>query len=214
MRLQWPPPGTIKGKAPAGSAAPKKKMGGGTIALIVVGILVVVGIVCVVLGGGTYFASRVLSPSTNKIAATVAGGVTSGLLPSNEPGLGGGTPAPGQTQPSQPAVTTTSGNTPFTTIEGFPADVVFLTDNNGDLSKTTSQGMNIYAYSTNMPYDQVVEFFKTGMAKNGWTSMSETSSGNQQSWTFTQGQNQSRMAMISLSNEGDKTQVTEMLISQ
>jgi hypothetical protein len=135
-------------------------------------------------------------------------------LPSNEPGLGGGTPGPGQTQPSQPAVTTTSGSTPFTTIEGFPEDVTLLTDNNGDLSKTTSQGMNIYSYTTNMPYDQVVEFFKTGMAKNGWTVMSETTQGGQASWTYSKGQNQSRMAMISLSNEGDKTQVTEMLISQ
>jgi len=208
---------TKKGKLPAASTAPKKKMGGGTIALIAVGILVVVGIVCALLGGGTYFASRMMSSSANKVAATVAGGVASGLLPSVEAGLSGATPAPGQTQPTQPvqpAATNAPGNTPFTTIEGFPADVVFLTDNNGDLSKTTSQGMNIYSYTTNMPYDQVVEFFKTGMPKNGWTTMSETSSGHQQSWTFTQGKSQSRMVMISLSNEGEKTQITEMLISQ
>jgi hypothetical protein len=158
-----------------------------------------------------------LSPAQVQATALDVGGGTSGLLPSVEPGQGGGTPAPDQTQPSlplQPAATKASSNTPFTTIEGFPADVVFLTDNNGDLSKTTSQGMNIYSYSTNMPYDQVVEFFKTGMPKNGWTVMSETSSGNQQSWTFAQGKSQSRMTMISLSNEGEKTQVTEMLISQ
>jgi len=223
-------PETIKGKAPAAPVSPKKKMGAGTIALIVVGVLAGAGIVCGLLGGGTYFASRLLTSSAEKVASTAAGGVSSGLLPSIEPGLGGGTPGPGgpletlagslpgATPPATPPAKRTPSKAPFTSIEGFPADVPFLTDNNGDLSKTTStsggQGMTMYSYSTSMPFDQTVQFFKTGMQKNGWTSVSETSSGNQQEWTYTKDKNQSRMVMISLSNEAGKTQVVEMLLSQ
>ena len=47
-----PAAGTVVAKQPA---APKKKMGTGTIALIAVGVLVVLGIICVVLGGEDLF---------------------------------------------------------------------------------------------------------------------------------------------------------------
>jgi tRNA A-37 threonylcarbamoyl transferase component Bud32 len=196
-----------------------RKMEGWKIGLIVFGIIAVVGILCIVLGGGTYFASRMMSPSQNKATAPVTGVEIPGTQPSREPGLGVGTPGQEQTQPTlplpiNPAATTAAGNPSFTTIEGFPDDVPLLTDNNGDLSKTTSQGMNIYSYTTNMPYDQVVEFFKSGMEKNGWTVMSETTQGGQASSTYTKGQDQNRMVMINLANDGETTQVTEMLISQ
>ena len=121
-------------------------------------------------------------------------------------------------QPTQPAAepggNNNSGNEPFTAIEGLPDDVPFLAENNGDLSKTISQGMTIYVYSSNMPYDQVVEFFKTSMEKNGWTVMSETTQDGNGSWTYTLGEDQSRMVMISLATDGEISQITEMLISQ
>jgi serine/threonine protein kinase len=196
--------GTVIAKAPG---APKKKMGTGTIALIAVGVLVVLGIICVLLGGGTYFASQWFTTSQTDTTAPPVVIDAPGASPTRES-------VPAQpTQPDQPG-DTPSANQPFTTIEGFPEDIPLLTDNNGDLSKTTSQGMNLYSYTTSMPYDQVVEFFKTGMAKNGWTVMSETTQGGQASWTYSKGQDQNRMVMINLANDGETTQVTEMLISQ
>jgi serine/threonine protein kinase len=200
--------GTVIAKAPG---APKKKMGTGTIALIAVGVLVVLGIICVVLGGGTYAASRWLSPS--QIGATVPAVIIDNpdTTPTKESILG----QPTQPElPLNPTVPTVSNNTPFTTIEGFPNDIPLLTDNNGDLSKTTSQGMNIYTFSSNMPYDQIVEFFKSGMAQNGWTVLSETTQAGQQSWNFTKGQDQNRMTMINLIGEGDVTQISIMEIAQ
>jgi serine/threonine protein kinase len=199
--------GTVSTKAPV---APKKKMGTGTIALIAVGVLVVLGIVCVVLGGGTYFASQWFNTSQDN--ATVPPVVIDepGTAPTSESIFGQPTQ---QDQPVQPG-DTPGGAQPFITIEGYPEDVPLLTDNNGDLSKTTSQGMNIYTFSSNMPYDQVVEFFKSGMEKNDWTVMSETTQGGQQALTYTKGDNQDRMVMINLIGEGDVTQVSVMEISQ
>jgi serine/threonine protein kinase len=195
----------------ARQTAPKKKMGGGTIALIAVGVVVLLGIICVVLGGGTYAASRWLSPS--QIGATVPAVIIDNpdTTPTKESILG----QPTQPElPLNPTVPTVSNNTPFTTIEGFPNDIPLLTDNNGDLSKTTSQGMNIYTFSSNMPYDQIVEFFKSGMAQNGWTVLSETTQAGQQSWNFTKGQDQNRMVMVNLIGEGDVTQISIMEIAQ
>jgi len=169
------------------------------------------GIICVVLGGGTYAASRWFSSSSD--GTTVPGVIIDdpGATPTNESIFG----QPTQPElPLNPAATTVSGNTPFTTIEGFPNDIPLLTDNNGDLSKTTSQGMNIYTFSTNMPYDQIVEFFKSGMAQNGWTVLSETTQAGQQSWNFTKGQDQNRMVMINLIGEGDVSQISIMEIAQ
>jgi serine/threonine protein kinase len=199
--------GTVSAKAPV---VPKKKLGTGTIALIAVGVLVVLGIVCVVLGGGTYFASQWFT--TSQADATVPPVVINdpGTVPTSESVFGQPTQSD---QPDQPGDTPSSGQ-PFTTIEGYPEDVPLLTDNNGDLSKTTSQGMNIYTFSSNMPYDQVVEFFKSGMEKNDWTVMSETTQGGQQALTYTKGENQDRMLMINLIGEGEVTQVSIMEISQ
>jgi hypothetical protein len=159
-----------------------------------------------------------LSTSQNKATAPVVGAGTPGIKVTSEssqtqPGVG--TPAPGATQPSlpiEPAATNASGSTPVTSIEGYPNDIPFLTDNNGDLSKTVSQGMNMYTFTSNMPYDQIVDFFKTGMATNGWTVLSETSQSGQQSWNFMKGEN--RMVMVALNDQGGSTRVTVMLVSQ
>jgi serine/threonine protein kinase len=107
--------GTVSAKAPV---APKKKMGTGTIALIAVGVLVVLGIVCVVLGGGTYFASQWFT--TSQPDATVPPVVINepGTVPTSESVFGQPTQ---QDQPDQP------GDTPRGTTlyhhRGLPEDV-------------------------------------------------------------------------------------------
>jgi hypothetical protein len=198
-------PGTVIAKQPA---APKKKIEGWKIGLIVVAIVAVVGILCIVLGGGTYFASRMLSASPGEATLPAVGVDIPGVIPSGQPE---------QTQRAFPlstesVATTAPGKTPFTTIEGFPQDVPFLMDNNGDLSRTTSQGMNIYNFTSDMPFDQVVEFYKSGMAENGWTILSETTQAGMQSWNFTKGD--TRMFMVNLSTNGDATQISLMEVSQ
>ncbi len=203
-----PAAGTVIAPKPA--VAPKKKMGGGTIALIAVGIVVVLGIFCVLLGGGTYLATTLLSPSNSETTGPSVIIDEPGTAPTSESNFEQPTR---QDQPDQPGDTPVAAQ-PFTTIEGFPEDVPLLTDNNGDLSKTISQGMNIYTFSSNMPYDQVVEFFKSGMEENGWTVMSETTQSGQLSMTYTNDQNENRMLMINLIGDGEITQVSIMEFSQ
>lgn len=212
-------PATELGKVKRPVAAPPapKKMEGWKIGLIVLGILVLVGTVCIVLGGGTYFATRRLSTTGTGIDATA---------PATGPGVLVGTPdvkatrEPVQTQPgvpvqpTQPAQPgeTPAGATPFQTIEGFPNDIPLLTDNNGDLATTVSQGMNMYAFTSNMPIEKIKDFYKSGMASNGWKIMSETTQSGTVMWYFTKGE--TRMVMISITPEDPGNRIAVMLVSQ
>jgi hypothetical protein len=168
----------ISGVAAAGTViarqpeAPKKKMGTGTIALIAVGVLVLLGIFCVVLGGGTYVASLLLAPSVSETTgADVI--VEPGAAPTRESILGQPTSPNQQDQPAQPGVSP-GGAQPFTTIEGYPEDVPLLTVNNGDLSTTTSQGMQMYSFTSSLSVEEVVEFFDSGLVENNWEETART----------------------------------------
>lgn len=190
-------------KSQAVPAPAKKKMAGWLIALIVVGIVAVVGFV-LVLAGGAYLAKR-LAP-LNNLTTSIPGAVETAkdiatLLPDAT-----------SLQPLEtliPSLPNVSGDgTPFTSIEGFPTDVPVLTNNNGDLMRTTSQGMTMYYFSTNMQIKEVADFYKTGMASNGWELMSETTQTDMYYWMFTK--SDGRQVMISItfdSSSGGPVQV-------
>ena len=199
-----PAAGTVIAKAPP---TPKKKMSTGTIALIAVGVFVVLGILCVVLGGGTYFASQWFT--TSQVAETVPGVIIDepGTAPTKESILGQPTQ---QDQPDQPG-DTPGGAQSFTTIEGYPEDVPLLTVNNGDLSTTTSQGMQMYSFTSSLSVDEVEEFFDSGLVENNWE---ETARTTQDGSVMVYYMKDDRIAMITAAPQDNGSFVSVMVGSQ
>jgi hypothetical protein len=202
-----PAAGTVIAKQPA---APKKKVGTGTIALIAVGVLVVLGIVCVVLGGGTYFASQWFT--TSQVDETVPAVIidTPGVAPTSESIFEQPTQPAQQDQPDQPADTPAGGQS-FATIEGYPEDVPLLTVNNGDLSTTISQGMQMYSFTSSLSVDEVREFYDSGLVENGWE---ETARTTQEGSSMVYYMKADRIAMITVAADGNGSFVSVMVGSQ
>jgi hypothetical protein len=205
----------ISGVAAAGTViarqpeAPKKKIGTGTIALIAVGVLVLLGIFCVVLGGGTYVASLLLAPSVSETTgADVI--VEPGAAPTRESILGQPTSPNQQDQPAQPGVSP-GGAQPFTTIEGYPEDVPLLTVNNGDLSTTTSQGMQMYSFTSSLSVEEVEEFFDSGLVENDWEETARTAQDGSIMVYYMKGD---RIAMITAAPQDNGSFVSVMVGSQ
>jgi hypothetical protein len=95
--------------------------------------------------------------------------------------------------------------TPFLTIQGFPDDVPILTDNEGDLTVTTVNAASTetgYSFSTKMTLQQISDFYKAGMDKNGWTLVSTTTGNNMVSLAFSKGDN--RMVELTIITIPDK----------
>ncbi len=166
----------------------KKKISGWMIGLIALGV-VAVAVFLVVLVGGVYFASRLTSQV--KPITTLTGVVQGTQGISTIPQSGSFQPSPTQNAPTLRAT-----KTAFQSIDGLPADIPILLDNNGDLLKSVTQGMTMYQFSTNMIFKQVVDFYKTGMASNGWQMMNETTQADMYLWAFTKGD--TRQVMITV----------------
>jgi hypothetical protein len=160
--------------------------------------MIVVGALVTVIAGA-YFATRYFSgtkPSSVIPPATV---VTQG-----NPLSAAATQSLSATQPATITITEAATNvTPFLTIDGFPADVPILTDNQGDLTVTTTNAtstdtptMKGYSFSTKMTFQQVSDFYKAGMGKNGWKLISTTTGNNMVSFVFSKGD--TRMVELSI----------------
>ena len=196
-------PETVRTAVPL--APVRKKLAGWKIGLIAAAIVVVLIFAVVFIAGGAYLASRMASQSKGTAAPSAVVNST----PAN-PGLTGAqataTPPGSNTlQPAETQITTplpTSKKPPFQSIEGLPADIPILKDNNGDLMKSTSQGMTMYHFSTNMAFQQVVDFYKSGMTSNGWTIANETTQTDTYFWQFSKGD--TRQAMISVNTQSGK----------
>jgi serine/threonine protein kinase len=202
-----PAAGTVIAKQPA---APKKKLGTGTIALIAVGVLVVLGIVCVVLGGGTYFASQWFT--TSQVDETVPAVIidTPVVAPTSESIFEQPTQPTQQDQPDQPADTPGSGQS-FATIQGYPEDVPLLTVNNGDLSTTTAQGMQMYSFTSSLSVDEVEGFYDSGLVENGWE---ETARTTQEGSIMVYYMKADRIAMITVAPDDNGSFISVMVGSQ
>jgi hypothetical protein len=123
--------------------------------------------------------------------------------------------ATSESLPTQPDVTIESSNskTPLTAIDGLPDDVPLLKENNGDLSTTKNQGMVMYAFTSSLPFDQISEFYKSGMQTNGWKIVNETTQDGNLMWTYTKGDN--RVVNIAVSKvDANKTYIALMIIKQ
>jgi tRNA A-37 threonylcarbamoyl transferase component Bud32 len=186
-----------KVRAPAVVRPAKKGSAGWKVGLIVVAGVAVLILALVLLTGGVYLASRMSSRSkaTTTLSANLQSTQASSTLP---PPLA---LAPDQTQVASPDGASYK-STPFLSIEGFPADIPILKDNNGNLMKSTTQGATIYQFTTNLPFQQVVDFYKSGMNSNGWTVMNETTQADMYYWVFSKGDKRQVMISLSLQAKG------------
>jgi hypothetical protein len=186
----------------AGIAPALKKDGGKTRLLIAGGAGVVVLLALLV--GGIWLTSKPGSnPKANPTQPEAAESIpTPSALPSATDIL------TGQAATAAPGFASTGAA--FTSIEGYPEDIPLLKDNNGDLMTSKNQGTTMYHFTTNLPVEQVVDFYKTGMASNGWEIQNETTQGNTTYWYFTKGDN--RLVMIALVQQsGAPVQVNVIL---
>lgn len=195
-------------RAVTAQPAGKPRLAGWKIGLIAAGLLAVVIIIIVFLAGGFFIASRMASQArlTATAAALVQGTPAAGL--ENPPTQPAPTRAPDKL--ATPTALPQKAKTPFSTIQGLPADIPVLTDNNGDLMTSTSQGATMYYFSTNMPYQQVVDFYKSGMASNGWTIQNETTQGAMVVWNFMKGEN--RLVVVSVMDQEGKTRQVSIIL--
>jgi len=196
-------PPTVTASAPVGVAPVRKKMAGWLVGLIILGGVAVVGALVAVIGGA-YFTTRHFSGTKPSIIPPAA------MVTQGNPVAS----APTQSLPANQAATPTimeaaTKVTPFLTIQGFPDDVPILTDNEGDLKVTTmnktsgnTTAPTMYFFSTKMTLQQVTDFYKAGMDKNGWTLQSTTTGSNMVAWVFNKGDN--RMVELSIISLPDK----------
>ncbi len=199
--------------APTAAAPARKKMETWMIVVAAVAGLAVVVFLCV-LAGGTYFASRsILDPKQSTAAPggktyAATAGPTINLTDSPDAMPTGGTfitPQP------LSAVSAAGGPiiTPLQSIEGYPEDVPFLKDNNGDLQTSISQGMQMFSFSSNLPLAELTDFYLNGMKTNGWEVVNEVTQGNSKIWYFVKDTN--RMVMISLTTTEKYTMIGVMI---
>ncbi len=182
---------------------PAKKPETWKIGLVVAATLLGLFVVCILLGGGTFLVSRLMA--SNGGSVTPGGEIPTAL--STKSGTDGVKVTPGSTV--MPAETPT-WQPPFETIEGFPEDVPVLTDNHGDLSTTVNQGMTMYSFTSDLSLEQLSEFYKSGMQKNGWELVSETTQGGQVSWAFMKAE--TRVVMITVMAEKERNRIAVMLV--
>ena len=188
----------------AREAAPApKKMAGWKIGLIGLGGFALVGLFLVLV------VAAFLLLRNNSKAKPPSGNPTSAVV--TQPGLPAEITAQAtgaSLQPATAAATQAATKvTPFLTIKNFPADIPILTDNNGDLMTTTTgsaadnTAYTIYMFTTQMTVQEVDDFYKSGMKKNGWTVMNTTSANEMVSYMFTKGD--TRMVQISIVSSQD-----------
>jgi hypothetical protein len=184
-------PPTVTASAPVGVAPVRKKMAGWLVSLIILGGVAVVGALVAVIGGA-YFTTRHFSGTKPSIIPPAAM-VTQG------------NPVAAVSTQSRSAQTQLSAVTPFLTIQGFPDDVPILTDNEGDLTVTTVNAASTetgYSFSTKMTLQQVTDFYKAGMDKNGWTLVTTSTGNNSIDLDFSKGD--TRMVELSIATQPDK----------
>jgi hypothetical protein len=68
----------------------------------------------------------------------------------------------------------------------------------------------MYTFSTNQSFQQVVDFYKSGMDTNGWQVTTDTSQTGMQMWNFTKGD--SRQVMIAINEDSNKPVQVNIII--
>lgn len=202
-RTQISPPETRIAARPVKSKTNTNKIG----IMALVGVLGI-GLICV-LAVGTFLLSRYASAQKNR-TATIQASITNS---NGDPitGMPEATDLPISTQTVQFDSSLNDG-TPFVSIDGFPDDIPFLKDNNGDLATTTSEGMQMFSFTSNQSFDQLSEFYKNGMLSYGWDLTSESTQSGQVMWYYSKGE--SRIVMISVSTEDNINFISIIIVNQ
>ena len=199
-----------------GSLQPTRKKGfpGWAIAVIAVVVVGLIALVILVAGGALVLrqmAARARTPTTiptiAQTATTVLFERATAILPTQPPQ--DTLPAFPTEIPSTPEPQATG--VPFTSIEGLPADIPVLKDNNGDLMTSTSQGTTMFYFTTGMDFQQVVDFYKSGMDKNGWVVNYESTQSGMQYWMFDK-DNRTVMITVNQDTSQDTPQAVQVAI--
>ncbi len=189
---------------------PRKKAGAGRF-LVALAILAVAGFACLVVGGAIWISfSNLMAGQRTEIAPTAK--AQTGQAATSQPQAEDAATQEPQTPPSEVAPPVTPETKPFESIEGYPEDVPFLKDNNGDLAITESEGMNMFTFTTDMAFADAEEFYKTGLEQNGWELTTTQTQGNQKIWYYLK--DETRMVMIGLSDEDSQCRVMIMLMAE
>ena len=202
------PESTISQSAPLTGQPSAPKIAPWKIALALGGGLAIILVLCLLVGGGAFFASRNLL-STKPTTAALANPQADASTPASQaqkttsPAV---TPAPATDQPTR---VPEASPTPLQSIEGYPADVPFLKDNNGDLTTSVSQDIQMFSFSSNLTLAELSDFYVTGMKTNDWQIINDVTQAKTRIWYFMK--NENRMIMISLTSMDNITRISIMI---
>lgn len=201
-------PKTEVTSSPLPVSQPAKGLETWKIILAVVAVAFGLLFLCVVLGGGTFVVSRLIASNGVSVVSTesIAPIIESTSAPVS---VDTAVPEPAATKMITPTEAPTQV-TPFQSIDGYPTDVPLLKDNNGDLMTTINEGATIYSFTSNLPMEKVLDFYKSGMEKNNWKLVNESIQNGQKVWNFTKGEN--RMVMVSIMAEKEITRIMVVLV--
>jgi serine/threonine protein kinase len=157
------------------TAAPKKTETW-MIALAAAAGLAILGLLCV-LASGAFFVSRsLLNP---KQSTAVAGAATRTSSSGEQTTNQAASPVPFPTlDPFIQQMIASPQPTPtaLQSIAGFPEDIPFLKENNGDLTTTVEKNAKMYFFTSNLSQAELTDFYMKGMAANNWKFDSTTTS--------------------------------------
>ncbi len=201
---------TVSQIGPTPTNQPEKKPANLKIVLGLAAGLAIIAFLCLLAGGGAFFASRgFFTPKAGQPTGLAAATNPANSQPASSQPVGGQPETgslPATLPPSSAAEATP---TALQSIEGYPTDVPFLKDNNGDLMTSVSQGMQMYNFSSNLSLSELSDFYLSGMKTNGWQVINEMTQAKTKIWYFTKGDN--RMLMISLTTTEQTTRISIMV---
>jgi hypothetical protein len=68
----------------------------------------------------------------------------------------------------------------------------------------------MYSFTSNLSAEQVSEFYKSGMDKNGWKLLSETTQNGHKIWSYMK--DETRVVMVNIMTVKDRSMIVVMLV--
>ncbi len=122
-----------------------------------------------------------------------------------------------QSNTPEPKITNTitilNTSTPQTVdvIEGLPEDIPIFTPNNGDVTKSTSEGTLMVSYSTSMDAETVKTFFSEEMTNLDWQNISTTEISGQSMVMYAYSKDVRNVVVYIMDNGGNETLIQIIL---
>lgn len=87
---------------------------------------------------------------------------------------------------------------PLTEIEGLPADIPIIPDNNGDLITTRNESADMYTFSTDQGTEAVIRFYTERMVSEGWELINTTEMEGQSATMLAYAKGETRTVIINI----------------